>query len=487
MKLQEYNKKRNFEDTSEPKGRKVLSKEGKKSLKFVIQYHQARTKHYDFRLSWQGVLLSWAVPKGLSFDSKEKRLAVMVEDHPLDYINFEGIIPKGNYGAGTVEIFDKGNYLPLEDMTKGLKKGHIKILLNGEKHKGIWSLVKIKDANWLIIKHEDTLFTKDVDKERLPQKLTTKKSSKNPFDTCKVQLATLSSEIPKGEDWIFEIKYDGYRIVAFLENKTVKLVTRNNQNYTNKFIKITESLKNLPCTSCVLDGEIVSLNKDGTSDFSLLQTNLKQGKNDFCYVIFDILALNGEDLRGKKLSERKQMLENLLKNCQNNLNLSSFVVNQGKESFALAKKMNLEGIVAKNINSKYKGKRNEDWLKIKCYKRQEFVIGGYITTEKNRLLSAILVGYYENGKLKYVGKVGTGFNEQIKLELNKKFATIQQKTCPFSDYTAKKDVFWMSPVLICEVQYAELTKDNLLRQPSFIGLREDKNPLEVTLEDESEK
>lgn len=467
MSLKEYNRKRDFSSTSEPQGKIVKGS----AKKFVVQYHEARAKHYDFRLEYHGVLLSWAVPKGLSQNPKDKRLAVMVEDHPLDYASFEGIIPKGNYGAGTVEIFDKGDYLPIEDFDKGMKKGHLKFVLNGEKLKGGWSLTRIKDNNWLIVKIEDDYATKS----------TKPKKKKLPFNSCTPQLATLSQTLPNGKDYIYEIKYDGYRILSFAEKGKVKLLSRNNNDYTSKFKNISEVLKKIEADCYVVDGEVVVFDEKGKSDFGLLQQHIKGKKKDFYYVIFDLLALNGEDLRSLPLIERKRKLERLLYKSDEHLIYSSHV-EKGKESFEFAKKNNLEGIIAKKKTSPYMGIRSEDWLKIKCYLRQEFVIAGYTTTDKNEYLSAILLGYYDKGELVYVGKVGTGFDEERKKELNQLFQKYIRKSCPFKKVIKNTCATWLQPKLIAEIQYAEMTKERLLRQPSFIGLRKDKSAKDVKLE-----
>ena len=429
MTLTEYNKKRNFNNTKEPVGK---TKKQSKALKFVIQYHKARAKHYDFRLEYKGVLLSWAVPKGLSVNPKDKRLAVMVEDHPLDYAKFEGVIPKGNYGAGSVEIFDSGTYFALEDFNKGLKKGHLKFVLNGQKYKGAWSLVKIDQKNWLIVKAED-----EFAQEKQNNKIT-----KNPFNTCSVQLATLSNTIPKGKDWLFEIKYDGYRILTFAQNNKIKMLSRNNKDYTNKFKSIANSLGKLE-QPFVIDGEIVVFDEQGRSDFGLLQNNIKNPSQNFYYVIFDILSLNGQDLRSLTLLNRKKKLELFLAKADKNLIFSSFVVGKGDQSFDFAKQNNLEGIVAKKIDSQYTGNRSDAWLKIKCYHRQEFVIGGFTTSDKNQILSSVLLGYYKNKKLIFVGKVGTGFSEETKSLLLKKFNKLQIKTSPFENFSKKtKHIFF---------------------------------------------
>lgn len=472
MGLKEYNNKRNFSSTSEPKGKIKKSK----SKRFVIQYHEARANHYDFRLEHKGVLISFAVPKGLSLNPKVKRLAVKVEDHPLDYIYFEGIIPKGNYGAGTVEIYDKGNYEINEDMDEALEKGFIKIELIGEKIKGFFSLVKTNDKNWLIIKNKD---------EHSMAK-TKKETSKLPFKKFNVQLATLSKDLPKGKGWIYEIKYDGYRMIVIKENKKVKILSRNNIDYTSKFKKICESIKSID-DNFIIDGEIVSFDENGRSDFKLLQENLKNKNNEFYYVIFDLLAINNNDLRTLPLIKRKEKLERLLYECESNLIYSKHV-DKGLESFKFAKENNLEGIIAKKKDAPYIEKRSSDWLKIKCYLRQEFIIVGFITTEKNKMLSALVLGYYDsNRQLKYVGKVGTGFNEKQRSELNERFNKIRRKTSPLKEEVNLKNINWLTPKYVCEIKFAEFTKDKLLRQPSFISLRNDKNPKEVILEFNNEK
>ena len=298
----------------------------------------------------------------------------------------------------------------------------------------------------------------------------------------KVQLCTLTNTIPTGKDWEFEIKYDGYRIVSYKNGNNINCLTRNNKDYTLKLPTIVESLKSLDC-DCVLDGEVVAFDKNGRSDFSLLQENLKNNPNNLFYVIFDLLKLNNKELLSLPLIERKKLLKNILKNSNNNLIFSEFILGNGKQCFNFAKKNNLEGIVAKKLNSKYLGERNNDWLKIKCYMRQEFIIIGYLTTLKNPILSAILVGYYKNKKLFFVGKVGTGFNEKIKKELNNKLSKILS-TCPVDVFPNKSRISanWVKPKYVAEIQFAELTKDGVLRQPSFIGLREDNDVKDVKLE-----
>ena len=469
MKLKEYKKKRDFSRTNEPVGD---IGEGEAN-NFVVQLHRARAKHYDLRFQHKGVLISFAVPKGLSSNPKEKRLAVHVEDHPVDYINFEGIIPKGNYGAGTVDIFDRGTYIPLADFDKGLKKGHLKFFLNGDKLKGGWDLFKTDEDNWLAVKIDDQFAATKTKKTKLP------------FNAVEVQLATLVHQIPRGKNWVFEIKYDGYRICAFVGNGKARLCTRNGNDYTQKFPKIAKALATLDVENAVFDGEVVAFDENGRSDFGLLQSNLKLGKNNFVFVVFDLLALNGEDLRAQPLLPRKEKLQRVLYKAQSPLMFSAHVA-KGKETFDFAKAHNLEGVIAKNIATPYQGGRSDEWLKIKCVHRQEFVIGGFATSAKNEVISAIYLGYYQNKKLIYVGKVGTGLSETLRQELRQRFEKLARKTCPFSPPFNDKNAVWLKPTLVAEIKYTELTKDNLLRQPSFVGLRADKPAKDVVLEVENE-
>ena len=532
MKLTNYNKKRDFSKTTEPVGKTNTSqKKVKKSLKkqnvsnlqdknkttkkvsktkitkkliYVLQYHRASHNHFDFRLEHNGVLLSFAVPKGLP-EIGEKKLAVKVEDHPLEYAKFEGTIPKGEYGAGTVEIYDKGFYVPFYNFNVGLKQGKLKFCLMGNVFVGNFALIKMNDDNWLMINEksndEETniLAKKDkINHEKLLKKdkktsknsaknakkngkneaKTSNKNIKNPFKSVDVKLCLLTKNIPKSKDYIFEIKYDGYRIVAFCENEKVVLKSRNNQNYSQKFERITNALKTLNKTM-VLDGEVVVFDKNGRSDFGLLQNSIKQHNSDFCYVVFDILALDGKSLTNLELKNRKMILENNLKNHKN-IMLSDYVLGNGKQVFNFAKKNNLEGIVAKNLNSVYNFKRDKDWLKIKCYLRQEFVIIGYSTTEKNQKLSAIFVGFYENENLVFAGKVGTGFSDRTREELNKKFVKLKTNNLDIiNKQVIDKNIVFVKPKLVCEVQFAGVTSNNVLRQASFVGLRIDKNAKDV--------
>ena len=476
MSLIKYKQKRDFSVTKEPN---VNKKSNKNEKIYVIQFHQARKDHFDFRLEFNGMLVSWAVPKGLPTNSKDKRLAVKVEDHPLSYANFEGIIPPKQYGAGKVEIWDKGTYTANSSIRKGLKNGKISINLFGNKLKGSWALVRMENDNWLAIKEENKI--------DYPQNKKTKsidKPKKMPFKKVDVELCTLQETIPTGEEWLFEIKYDGYRVVSFLNNDKVQMFTRSHIDYTAKFPTLAESLlKYFKNHQVVLDGEVVCFDKTGKSDFGMLQNAIKENDTNMSYVVFDILEYDGKDLRDLELIERKNLLSKLFNQASDNLVLSQYVINKGKQCYNFAKKKNLEGIVAKKINSKYIGKRTMDWLKIKCYFRQEFVIVGYTKTSKNKKLSAVLVGYFKDNKFIYIGKVGTGFTEKTRSDLSKKFEKIITKKSPVTNTEhVENGVIWLKPKLVAEIQFAEVTKDQLLRQASFVGLREDKKPQEVNLE-----
>ncbi len=502
-KLLEYNKKRSFDKTLEPEGRDESS-EG--VLKFVVQHHMASREHYDFRLEWGGALLSWAVPKGPSYNPKDKRLCIKVEDHPLEYRNFEGTIPKGEYGGGTVMLWDEGTWEPLADVDKGLEEGSLKFILNGRRLKGKWALVRIKGKekeskdNWLLIKEKDEYLKEDdgisefntsIRTDRTMEEIETgedEKYTKNPFDYADVQLAKMSTSIPEGEEWLFELKYDGYRILAFIEGNGARLMSRNNINLTHRFESIASSLLDLAQgRAMVLDGEIAVIDDTGKTDFQALQNYMKNPKpQNLVYIVFDILALDGQDLRGLKLIKRKEILKDLLSNPPGNLHYSQHVAGNGKECFKAACSLGMEGIVGKRADSVYSGTRNGDWIKVKCEKRQEFVIGGYTVTDKSqRGLSALLLGAYEGGKLKYTGRAGTGFTQRSASELLQELKPLATEDSPFENPpnpASNEKITWVKPELVAEIRFAELTKDNLLRQASFKGLRTDKNPKEVVME-----
>lgn len=507
-KLDDYIEKRDFLKTSEPKGKLVESKD---SLRFVVQHHLARAAHYDFRLEWQGVLLSWAVPKGPSFDTHDKRLAVKVEDHPLDYRNFEGTIPKGQYGGGTVMLWDEGFWKPMNDVEEGLKKGELKFTLQGARLKGKWTLIKWKSKstkdkdNWLLIKEKDEYVDRENDISNFDTSIRSGRSMEeiqegkeidliqNPFKEVDVQLAELVENMPEGEEWIYEVKYDGFRIISFIEENSVKLVTRNKNDYTKQFTSIALIMKDFFVgRSMVLDGEIVVLDKSGKTDFQALQGYLnKSNKNSLTYIIFDILALDGEDLRDYSLIERKEILQSLMKNAPKELHFSNYIKKEEGSILAAACQSGLEGIVGKKTDSSYSGKRDGNWIKIKCDKRQEFVIGGYTVTDiRTHGISALLLGVYENEDLIYVGRAGTGMSHNDMKTLEKKFNSLKREKSPFKNTPKERsneEVTWLKPEIVAEIKFATWTEDKLLRQASYKGIRIDKSPKDVNRETEKNK
>ncbi len=456
--LKKYNQKRNFKSSTEPLGEvnKVSSN------RFVVQFHQARTKHFDFRLEHGGVLLSFAIPKNLSTDPKDKRLAIMVEDHPVSYINFQGEIPKGNYGAGTVEIYDAGTYSPLADFDEGLKKGHLKFNLNGKIFKGAWSLFRINENNWIISKLADEFAGKT-------------NIVKNPFSTCDVQLATLSKNIPSGKNWSFEIKYDGFRAVSFIEGKTATIFSRNGNIISNRFKNIAKNLEILPAKAFVVDGEIVCFDNNGRSNFSLLQNNIKHKKTETAfYVVFDLLALNGKDLRETPLKTRRNKLKTLMsQKTVSNIIFSEDIEGHGDECFEFAKENKLEGIIAKDQTSKYLGGRNKDWLKIKCEKIEEFICLGFLKSEDKNNFKSLLVGQFVNGKLTFMGHVGTGFSESKKRNLLNIFMKNISKNRYLIENFDKNynSVVWLKSKFVAVVKFTEITSNGFLRHPSFQELK----------------
>lgn len=502
-KLNQYNEKRNFNRTAEPEGETAAPEE---ALRFVVQHHIARKDHYDFRLEWDGALMSWAVPKGPSYDTRDKRLAVKVEDHPLEYRNFEGTIPKGEYGGGVIMLWDEGFWEPQGNAEGGLRSGALKFVLKGRRLKGKWALIRLKARtgetkdNWLLLKEKDEYakngdgiseFTTSIRTGRTMTGIEEgedEKNAKNPFSAADVQLAKLVGTVPKGGDWLFELKYDGYRIVAFVEAGGVRLQTRNGNDYTKRFEAVASSLIDWAAgRAMVLDGEMTVTDASGKTDFQALQNYMRNPKaQNLTYIIFDLLALDGADLRARSLIDRKETLETLMKDAPKNLRYSRHVQGNGKDSFDVACEMGMEGIVGKKADSIYSGTRNGDWIKLKCEKRQEFVIGGYTLSDKKvRGVSSLLLGIYEGEELIYAGRAGTGLSASGMKELKAKFESLRRAGSPFKlapKPRSNEIITWLEPELAAEIKFAEWTEDNLLRQASFKGLRTDKNPRDIRME-----
>ena len=532
-KLSEYNRKRDFERTLEPRGDAQAAQEG---LRFVVQHHMARNDHYDFRLEWDGTLKSWAVPKGPSYDTHDKRLAVQVEDHPLEYRNFEGTIPQGEYGGGAVMLWDEGYWEPHGDVEAGLEQGSLKFTLMGRRLKGKWALVRLKAKagetkalprlaaasaqpmreqddsggtarrdNWLLLKEKDALaqagagiseFSTSIRTGRTMAEIEQGKDEaveRNPFDSADVQLAKLVKTAPEGEDWLFEMKYDGYRILAFLEGNSVRLITRNGHDYTGRFQSAAAALLDLAAgRAMVLDGEMAVIDAEGRTDFQALQNYIKHPQaQNLTYIVFDLLALDGADLRQRPLIQRKGMLEDLMKEAPRSLHYSQHVRGNGKESFAAACELGMEGIVGKRADSVYSGTRNGDWIKLKCDKRQEFVIGGYTLTDKKTSgVSSLLLGIYEAEEFVYAGRAGTGLSEVQMRELEEKFHSLKRADSPFQAAPkprSNESITWLEPRLVAEIKFAEWTQEGLLRQASFKGLRTDKAPGDIRREKPEEQ
>lgn len=510
MTLAQYKKKRNFSKTPEPTG---ATKDFKGPLTFVIQKHEASHLHYDFRLEMDGVLKSWAVPKGPSLNPEDRRLAMLVEDHPLDYAGFEGIIPKGQYGGGTVMVWDKGVYSPYEAVERKdaekilleqLKKGHLTIIMLGEKLKGEFALIKTHGSEenaWLLIKKGDEYASKkDILKEdhsvltkRTMEQITSQSlkkkdvwnslprdldlsdtpSEKIPHDVKPMLAETVDEPFDK-TDWIFEIKLDGYRTLAEIDSKKVELYSRNNQSFDEKFKEVLESLKNFP-GNAVLDGEVVVLNKDGLPVFEWLQDYPKSKKGELVYYVFDILHLNGHNLRRLPLIKRKEILKKVLPDLPH-VRFSDHIEKNGVNFFKQAQNLKLEGVIAKDAKSIYKeNSRSFHWLKIKTGLRQDAIICGFTKGRGLRsYFGALVLGIREHGKLRYIGHTGGGFDEDLLESTFKKLAPLKQEECPFDEKPqTNAPVTWVKPILECEVKFNQWTEKGQMRQPIFLSLKDD--------------
>jgi bifunctional non-homologous end joining protein LigD len=455
--LREYERKRDRKRTPEPFG----SKRGKaKGPIFVVQRHAARSLHYDFRLEREGVLASWAVPKGVPLEPGEQHLAVHVEDHPLEYGSFEGEIPQGNYGAGTVEIWDRGTYELLEDKPDG----GLTVRLHGERLEGTWALVPAnlsgQEKNWLILRKRDDGVAASGRRR-----------------VYRPMLATLTEELPRGDGWLFEPKWDGYRALAYVRGGVAQLVSRNGNDLTQRFAPVSKELpKALRTPDAVVDGEVVALDGKGKASFSAMQ----QGSTQLAYEVFDVLEADGEPVVDLPLTERRMLLEKLL--ARNPVVQISGSFEDGEALLEAAREQALEGVMAKRSSSRYgEGKRGRDWLKIKTHGRQEFVICGYTKGQGRRAGSfgSLVLGVHRGKEWEWVGNVGTGFGERDIEELLAKLEPLRRDDSPFPvvpkmPKVRKGDVVWVEPELVCEVEFAEWTHDGHLRAPSFQGLRDDK-------------
>ena len=520
--LETYHKKRDFGITSEPRGKKAAAS---KRLKFVVQMHRASRLHYDFRLEADGVLASWAVPKGPTMVPLDKRLAMHVEDHPMDYRDFEGNIPEGQYGAGNVIVWDRGTYTLAEgnDPAEEIAGGKMKFFLHGEKLRGLFTLVRIKGREgesgdpWLLFKDRDEYADAKFDPKDRPESVKTGKTlddvardprsktwqskpsarsrhaaipklaaraRRDPLPHLKsVMLATLIDAPFDDDDWLFEIKWDGYRAICTIDEKgRLELVSRNGLDMLARFPSFSELKDAFASVPIVVDGEIVSLDAQGRSAFQRLQESQKKDAV-LTYAAFDLIYADGRDLRKVPLEERKGLLERLIANGELVL-YSKHVVGKGKALFAQAKQRGLEGIVGKKRGSLYQDRLSRDWVKIKAQLEQEFVIGGYTDPRGSRKgFGALLLGAYDGKRFRYVGHVGTGFSHKLLLELHAKLRSIERKTSPFdTPVEGNMKAHWVDPELVAEVRFAEWTRDLLLRQPAFLGLRVDKDPGEVVLE-----
>ncbi|HEX4638213.1 MAG TPA: non-homologous end-joining DNA ligase [Chthoniobacterales bacterium] len=565
MGLKKYKQKRDFAKTAEPSGGKPLPKQVRGASRFVIQKHDASRLHYDFRLQMEGVLKSWALPKGLPWAQGEKHLAVEVEDHPIGYEDFEGIIPEGQYGGGTVMVWDRGLYYVYgEHPVKSLREGKLHLVLAGKKAQGEWTLVRIRGRDgekntWLIMKtgasakapskKEDDRSVKtgrtmeqianqrDAEwqsnraeketsaksklnarikaalKKKVSRENDSEKSEAAPanVDLALKQLpnakprfiepmkARLVEEPPTHGDWLYELKFDGIRAIAIKDGRKVSLISRNGNNLNKRFPEIADAVGNLPVKECVIDGEAVALDEEGRSSFQLLQALEMEGrKAPLAFYVFDLLQLNGKSLLELTVEQRKDVLAKVCEDVGDPIRYSGEISGDVKTLLVEVKKRGLEGLIGKLRGSKYEpGRRSGAWIKLKAVHEQEFVIGGYTPPAGSRKhFGAILVGYYEKGKLKFAGKVGTGFTGKSLSILHKKFREEERDDCPFVDLPSKqggawvqgitpsmmKKMHWVNPKFVAQIKFAEWTRDGKLRQPVFLGLRDDKDPKQVVRE-----
>ncbi|MEL0156853.1 DNA ligase D [Sphingopyxis sp.] len=531
--LAQYNKKRDFTRTSEPAGK--VAKGG--GNRFIVQKHDATRLHYDFRLEVDGVLKSWAVTKGPSANPDDKRLAVRTEDHPMAYADFEGVIPKGEYGGGSVMLWDRGTWAPVAGKSaKDLEKGHLHFTLDGERMKGEWLLVRMKPRagekreNWLLRKIDDAYAggSDDLTGRYLTSVLTDRpmaeiagdeggeqslkgakgeafakkmaaaaahnrkvakgsKAGAKPPKFRKLQLATLVDSVPAGNNWFHEIKFDGYRALVAAAGDQVVVYTRSGLDWTDKFAPLARHIAALDLPPCLIDGEIVAYGKDGNPDFSSLQAVLKRGHGaqdeatDLHFFAFDLLEENGKSLTALGNLERKERLEALLRDAAPPIAVADHVIGAGEKLYAAMCGAGQEGIIAKRADAPYAGRRSKNWVKVKCTRRQEFVIVGWKeSSAKARPFASLLLAQREKGELVYKGNVGTGFDADTMAMLAAKFAGRARKTAPVEvDKAAARKVHWVKPDLVAEIAFAEYTAGGSVRHASFVGLRADKEAKDV--------
>lgn len=522
MSLKEYRQKRDFTVTAEPSENETKRPKIKKSYRFVIQHHAATHLHYDFRLELGGVLVSWAVPKGLPLIHGEKRLAMKVEDHPVSYVDFEGTIPKGQYGGGTVQVWDVGTFEPLsKSPIKELDGGKLHFVLSGEKLSGEWYLVQLKgkENQWLIVragedhpklskKQENCSVISGRTLDEIAQSAQSSTGSKKSklakflsledLKFIEPMKARLTLKPPEGS-WEYEVKLDGFRALAYKRKDGVALVSRTKHLMTEKFPEIAAAISNLPCKKLILDGEIVAMDDAGRSSFQLLQAyELGQEKPPLYFYVFDILEHEGKSLLTLPLAKRRKCLEETISGTEDIIRFCPTLGTDAPGLLELARKHRLEGIIGKREGSEYEpGKRSGAWIKLKILNEQEFVIGGYTQPEGARHhFGALLVGVQEKGKLVYAGKVGTGFTSASLSALFKLLGKQSTTKCPFSDLPEEragrygqgitaavmKSCQWVKPNLVAQIKFSEWTSAGRLRQPVFLGLRDDKDPAKVVRE-----
>ncbi len=484
--LARYREMRNFSATPEPRGRKVVARQ--KALRYYIQRHAATRLHYDFRLELESVLKSWAVPKGPSLNPSDKRLAVQTEDHPLEYGEFEGVIPEKQYGAGEVLLWDRGTWTPEDrDPLEALRKGRLHFRLDGEKLHGSWILTRTRGAEdkpqWLLIKRHDEFAQPGVDitrerpesVKRVPKKARRAAKSELPQFVAPM-LATLVTAPPRSGNWLYEIKYDGYRMLSRHDGAgEVRLFTRSGKDWTGRLPHLAAALGKLGFSDTWLDGEIVVPGPEGRASFQALQNAFEAGRDaQIAYYVFDAPFLSGQDLRRLPVTERKKRLVKALKPSAQ-VRYSEDLGGDAKEVLEHACKLGLEGLIGKLGDSVYVAGRSRAWIKLKCRQRQDFVIGGYTAPGGSRSgFGALLVGTYdEQGKLRFAGKIGTGFDERLLSSLTRRLSSLKRPDSPFVDAPREKGVTWVRPALVAEAAFTERTNEGILRQASFMGLRED--------------